>query len=253
VVDDLVVDVPHNRVVKAALAALAGLDTVDQPLRETLGHQLRCFAGVADVPLRAEAFRTVQLHRNIARYGFLLEVCELIWRNVMPDAATGCSRFHAFHEDEQVMGRVFEEFVYQFLRLEQRELEVSRPHLRWSATAADPAHLAWLPELHLDVLLRRGERRRVIETKYHARPVSARYGGSRKLKPGHLYQLRAYLEHVAAESALRPSGVLLYAAAREPFDLSYMLDGFDVRVVSLDLDQPWQGIRDDLTLIACGP
>jgi 5-methylcytosine-specific restriction enzyme subunit McrC len=41
-------------------------------------------------------------------------------------------------------------------------------------------------------------------------------------------------------------GVLLYPAATREVDLRYTLGGHPVRVVTLDLNQPWPGISADL-------
>ncbi|MCA9674834.1 MAG: hypothetical protein KC464_07335, partial [Myxococcales bacterium] len=125
-VDELTVDVPHNRVLKAAMRRLTSLATVDLILRARLRRQLEYFARVSDVALDAAAFRPVQLHRNIARYGFLLDVCRLLLRSLVPDPSTGEQKFHAFTASDQAMGSLFEDFLFHFFRREQDVLEVSR-------------------------------------------------------------------------------------------------------------------------------
>ena len=91
------------------------------------------------------------------------------------------------------------------------------------------------------------DRQILIEAKYYRHPLT-RHGPAAqpKLISGHLYQLVAYLDRLTDPVRTRPEGILLYAAAGESFDLRYELAGHRVRVVSLDLDQPWPPIAQAL-------
>ena len=72
---------------------------------------------------------------------------------------------------------------------------------------------------------------------------------SQRLRSAHLYQLGTYLDHFGASHDLRGrrmSGLLLYAAPPTLPAQSYNIRGRRVCIRSLRLDQPWQGIHDDL-------
>ena len=247
-VDELSYDVPHNRVIKAAMRALMGVPTLDAKLRNHLRNHCQRLGAVSDVPLTAEAFRSVQLHRNVARYAFLINICRLVARSFLPDERTGERRFHPFTASKQEMGLLFEAFVRNFLRREQNVFHVANPKVPW---AVDPVALsdpAWLPEMRTDITLTNASHRIVIEAKYSAEPFQSRYGEN-KLRSGHLYQLMTYLSQLRSTPGPLPAGVLLYAGS-DGQNLDYRISGHSVSVRRLDLGQEWTGIRDELAGLA---
>ncbi len=80
-------------------------------IRTALRDHCRRLRTVTDVELSPSAFRHVQLHRNVARYAFLINVADLIARSFFPDEKTGQRRFHPFTAREQEMGLLFQAFV----------------------------------------------------------------------------------------------------------------------------------------------
>ena len=108
---------------------------------------------VSDVELSPAAFRSVQLHRNVAGYAFVLNICRLVERSFLPEPGTGRKRFHPFTASDQEMGRLFELFVRNFLRREQRAFDVSASKVPWDVVPLEDSDLAWLPEMRTDVTL----------------------------------------------------------------------------------------------------
>lgn len=244
-VDDLSLDVPHNRVIKAAMSALIGLPGLDEGLRVGLRGHCRRMHDVADVELSPAEFRRVQLHRNVARYAFLLNVCHLVARSFLPEESRGPKRFHPFTANEQEMGLLFEAFVRNFLRREQDAFHVTAAKVPWDVEPIGAADVAWLPEMRTDVMLTSPSRRVTIETKYYAVPYQSHHG-SKKLISSHLYQLLTYLSQLRATAGPQPVGVLLYAGAGDEQRLDYRIGGHTVLVRGLDLGLDWQDIRRDL-------
>ena len=245
-VDDLSYDVPHNRVLKAAMTALMGIPSLDDGIRRGLRDHCLLMREVSDVDLSPATFRTVQLHRNIARYRFLLDVCRLVDRSFLPEPGTGRRRFRPFTSSDQEMGALFEEFVRNFLKREQDAFKVGITKVPWEAVSVSGSDLAWLPEMRTDVLLTSPTQRIVIETKYTGTPNQARYGGVRKLISSHLYQLSTYLAHLTVTSGPRPIGMLLYAGNHEDQHLEYRLGGHTILIRSLDLALEWREIHQRL-------
>lgn len=248
-VDELSHDVPHNRLIKAAMAALVGLPGLDQELRVTLrslGHRM---GTVADTDLSPAAFRHVQLHRNVVRYAFVVNLCSLIARSFLPDEKNGGKRFQPFTASEQEMGLLFQAFVRNFLKREQDLFQVSGRSVPWDVDPADEGDSAWLPQMLVDVMLTSSDRRVVVETKYYATPYREHYG-TRKLISGHLYQLLTYLSQLRATPGPAPVGVLLYAGAGELPRLDYRLGGHRLLVRSVDLNRDWPDIHRGLIGLA---
>ena len=247
--DELTSDVPHNRVVKAAMRALTGVETLDSSIRRQLQEHCRRLDEVADVALSPRLFRSVQLHRNIARYSFLIQTAWLVSISFAPDDTAGRTRFRPFTANEQVMGLLFEQFVRNFLRREQDHFAVRAPKIAWNLGSEAGDDARWLPEMKTDMVLQHRSQRALIEAKYYASPLRSRFG-SKKLRSGHLYQLLAYLEHMCSPHAPHPLGVLLYARAGDDSALDYQLGRHRVLVRFLDLDQRWEEIHRDLLALA---
>jgi 5-methylcytosine-specific restriction enzyme subunit McrC len=133
-------------------------------VRDSVRTAYRHLPIVSDIRLSERAFRSVQLHRNIGFYRFLLDVCRLLYDCLIPDEGTGQFRFRDFTRDEEGMCRLFERFLFHFYRHEQRTYEVGRSRFGW-AGATGPA-LNLLPTMHTDVTLRRPGSWLVIDAKY---------------------------------------------------------------------------------------
>ena len=244
-IDDLTYDVPHNRVVKAAMRALAGLKELDPHLRQALRDHCRRMDEVADVELSLRAFRNVQLHRNAARYALLVHVAYLVAQSLFPEEGSSRRRFHRLDENEQFMGRLFERFVRKFLQREQSEYYVRAEKVTWNQGVMTDSDRSWLPEMKTDVVLNKLSRRLVIETKYYAEPYQENRG-RRTIRSEHLYQLLAYISHLRSPDRPNPDGMLLYARAEQDYEMNYELAGQCVLVRTLNLNQNWEHIHRDL-------
>jgi 5-methylcytosine-specific restriction enzyme subunit McrC len=91
------------------------------------------------------------------------------------------------------MAAVFEEFIRNFYGLKQSQFTVVRTQPKWSAKAAQPTDLRFLPTMTTDVTLSSAERRIIIDAKYYRNALQTNYG-SRTVHSSNLYQLLAYLE-----------------------------------------------------------
>ena len=238
-VDEFSYDVPHNRVLKAAMRTLMGRSTVDTGLRRELRTHVVAMSPVADIPLAPAAFRSIQLHRNNARYAFLMHICELLCSCLLPDPTTGEQQFHPFTASEQAMGALFEKFVRNFLRREQDDYTVRAPWIDWDLEPRGWPD-RWLPQMKTDIVLRRSDHRILIDAKFYKNRLSS----TGKLHSKNIYQLMSYLTHLPPGPPT--NGVLLYAGDDSVPPLDYCLAGHELSIRSLDLDQVWQGIHRDL-------
>ena len=132
--EELSRDVLHNRIVKTTMLRLAAVEELSTDLKGKLTRLVQRITDVGEVELREDLFRRVQIHRNNADYGFMLDLCRMIARHVSPDARAGSVRFRDFTTDEWEMGRLFEDFVRGFLRTEHPRLGVRSGHksIKWT-------------------------------------------------------------------------------------------------------------------------
>ena len=247
-VDDRSADITHNQLIKATLRHLAATTTLDPDLSAAAAELCHRFADIRDIALSSTAFRAVRVHRNNRLYDMLVHVCRLIYEHPFLDEAPGTARFPDFTGSHSEMARLFERFVHNFFAREQRIYTVRRPMIEWHGARASEADLRMLPIMRTDVVLTSRDRRIVIDTKYYEH-VFQEYHGTPKLRSTHLYQLLSYLTNLSAANvphAPRPEGMLLYPAVSERFQRPYTLLGHRVMVQSVDLNQPWRAIHQEL-------
>ena len=245
--DELSTDAPLHRLLAHTLAALAHAADVPAPLRRELRQMRQRLPVAPDASSpTAATFRELRRQRPDSAAQFLAHVCELVWQVALPEpAADGRRRFTDFRRDEGLMARIFEQFVRNFYRREQRHFRVYAETIAWQAQAAAPADLALLPTMLTDTTLEAPDRKIILDTKYYAAALRPRYDRQRLIAP-HLYQLYAYLQNQPPTPGQALEGVLLYPANAQAVDLRYTLGGHPVRVVTLNLHQPWPGIAADL-------
>ena len=238
-------DAPLARLLAATLAALAARPGLPVALRREVQHLRRCLPGAAAAAPAAAVFGALHRQRPGGEAAFALHLCELIWRHALPaPGAPGRARLLDFRRDEALMARLFEQFVRNFYRREQRQYRVFAEIIAWQATDAAPAALELLPTMLTDTTLESPARKIILDTKYYAAALRPRHDRQRLIAP-HLYQLYAYLQNQRPAPGQALEGILLYPAApapAPPLDARYTLGGHPVRVATLDLHQPWPGI-----------
>jgi 5-methylcytosine-specific restriction enzyme subunit McrC len=245
--DELTPNTLHNQILRSTVRLLS-----EAPIEPTLGDRLlgvdSRLSGIDIIPVQASLFKRVQLHRNNGFYAFLLRVCELVHLSLLPDrSGEGSSWFRDVLSDDNYMATVFEEFIRNFYALKQSEFTVGRSQPRWSATAVEPSDLRFLPTMTTDVTLSSSRRKIIIDAKYYREALQANYG-SRTVHSDNLYQLLAYLRGSSQSTSpdLSIEGMLVYPVGEQYVNLSYTIDGYPVRIFTLNLGQPWFQIEVDL-------
>lgn len=245
--DELTPDVLHNRILLETLIRLAGNYRVDRGLRHELMLTVKRMGGVSRVRLTSDLFRRVQLSRNTSQYGLLMHICELLFHELMPDAAGGPRRFQSLADDQARMSALFEEFLRRFYDRELVGAGVRAETMAWDAEAASISDLAHLPVMKTDITIRSPGRVTVVDAKYYSSHLVKNQFGGERLIPAHLYQLSTYLAHVHTRRPdLQVSGMLIYPQNGEPVNLNYMLLGRPVNVATVNLAGEWRDIHDRL-------
>jgi 5-methylcytosine-specific restriction enzyme subunit McrC len=245
--DELSHDIAHNRILKASLRRLARAPTLDPELSHELRALAHRFPNVTDIWLERSAFSRVQLHRNNAYYDFLLRVAELAFDCLLPDPSGGGFLFQDVLRDERKMAIVFEGFVRNFYRIEQRRFTVKPLTIQWDAMTLTSSEVGRLPNMIVDVFLHNQERKIIIDTKYYASALQSNRG-SESFHSGNLYQLFSYLKNAAGKDPTfqAAEGILLYPQVHYSLNASFSIQGHRVKVATVDLTQPWPMIADRL-------
>jgi 5-methylcytosine-specific restriction enzyme subunit McrC len=245
VFDELSVDVLHNQIVKTTLRRLAEAKGLDGELSDLLRELYRRMPEVREIGVSDLSSRRVVLVRNSAHYRFVLDVCELVNRNLLANETSGEVTFRDFVRDDAQMAVLFERFLFRFFKVEQRQFAVRTRHLTWLAAGTD-ADVEFLPTMRTDIVLSDETQTIVVDAKYYAEALGEHFGKS-SLRSGHLYQMHAYMNHVAPQrDAGRVRGMLIYPRVTKSVRVNVTLSGHPFTAITIDLTQPWQAIRSGL-------
>jgi 5-methylcytosine-specific restriction enzyme subunit McrC len=230
----------------ATLNRLLEVDDLDETLRQELHRLKRLFSGVTDVSLSSSLFRRVQLSRNNGNYDLLIKICGLVHLALLPHPSGKGSKFSDILNDKKIMPAVFEAFIRNFLKAEQNQFSVGSTLIEWEGHALTQDSVHYLPIMRTDVTLRSNHKTIIIDAKYYSEALVEHFG-QRKIISDHLYQLFAYLKNYKLQpSETSAEGILLYPTTSQSLDLAYVIGGHNLRIKTLQLNQPWQKIHTQL-------
>ena len=153
-----------------------------------------------------------------------------------------------FIEDEKKMPMLFENFVKNFYQKEQSHYKVSSKRIYWDGTFADKASAEALPSMLTDVTLEDPTRKIIIDCKFYKEALTQHH--RKTVSSANLYQLFAYLKNKQKDPGWENcEGILLYPTVKETLDLNYTLGGHRVRIYTINLNQHWSKISDELKLL----
>ena len=246
--DELSPDVLPNQIIRTAFKILSRHSELSADNRRELRDASAPFDGLTPLALRAQHFRRVHLNSNMRHYRFVLNVCELIYGQSVPTEEYGAARFRDFDRDDAKMGEVFELFVRNFYTKEQSTYRVSAPHVKWdvSPTESSTRGLDLLPTMKTDICMESASDKLIIDCKFY-QDAFQHHHDTKKFLSGHIYQLFSYLRNQATMPGWGSvRGMLLYPTVGESIDEVVSIQGHQIRVISIDLGQPWRAIAGDL-------
>jgi 5-methylcytosine-specific restriction enzyme subunit McrC len=254
VVDDFTPDTLANQILKTTLWRLSRVDDLDRSLRESIAEVLgRMSMVTVRHHLSRHEFQKVQLHGNNRLYKFLLNVCEIVFKSSLVEQGQGNYLFKDFIDDEHQMRRLFQDFVFNFLRRHQSEFKVSRDRFQWHTTGTSPEARALLPYMETDITLRSATRIIVIDTKFSKRALQTNFG-KQSLRSEHLYQLYSYLKNLEQKGHPYTSaeGLLLYPVVDQQVDFTTELPGHRLSIRTIDLRLPVEALSKSLLQLTAG-
>ena len=146
---------------------------------------------------------------------------------------------------------MFESFLREFYKIEQNELKVKRDTFDWIYESITEGSENYIPKMNTDITLFNDKRKIIIDAKYTAKSLTKNpYGVKEKLNEKHLYQLNAYLNNTQPKDGQVLEGILLYPMVKDDFDHQFKIQGkYKVSVKSIDLNQDFQKISEDLKMV----
>ncbi len=240
-------NIPLNQSIRAIYDLLLQHPSLARPLKAKLLNFRYLFEGIDPIYVDKRALADYYPTFQSPSYPLLLHICSLIYELELPWNNSAESSGYAILPEPDRMGRLFEQFIRNFFRMELAEYEVTRPIIKWKVDREEERKKSGhLPVMRTDMVLHGPHRKIIIDTKFYAK-MFQHFHGHDSFISSHIYQLFAYLsnfprekEHTALE------GILLYAARDEGFQETYHLNGFPFIVKGLSLLLPPKEIHLEL-------
>ncbi len=245
--DDLSHNILHNQIIKTTIKHLINCEELNYELKDRLTGLYKYFRDIDEIRLNSKVFKNVILHRNNQYYKFLMNICEIVYENLLIDEKTGDLKFQDFERDEKKMWKLFQNFVYNFYKREQKVFSVRRENIYWNDELKRSYDAKFLPKMETDITLFSNTKKIIIDTKYSKTTLS----DHKKVKSENLYQLFSYLKNVEIKGGINKccEGMLLYPQIEESFDLEYHIQGHRILIKTVDLNQDWKLIYRRLLAI----
>ncbi|MGJ8639815.1 MAG: 5-methylcytosine restriction system specificity protein McrC [Opitutaceae bacterium] len=242
---ELSYDTLPNRILKTTLRNLLFTQGIDSKRKDEISGILHHLHEVSPVRISSKLFRRIQYHQNLRYYRFLMNICELVHESLIPSEGNAESQFRDFLREHQKMAAMFEEFVRNFYKRESH-FKVGKSTYHWQGFDGDEAAKALIPTLNTDVELVSGNELTIMDCKFY-HDAFTKNRDVQRFKTANLYQLYAYImNRQLKEPELKISGMLLYPEADESFCHRFELQGHQICIASVNLNQPWQEIHKEL-------
>lgn len=255
--DDLTGDILLNQIVYSTMYRLLGNKKMDESVRKELRRAFLRFPKVSIIVVNRSTFHDVRLNRNNRFYRLILNVCELLAANMLPEENhPGEYRFLDFTRDEEKMNSIFESFLRNFYHQECRQEYpiVKRTRINFKLEALHVEDEDLLPEMETDVTLDNPKegKRIILDAKYYNEMFVSRYGAP-KLRREHVSQIISYVENQEDDShpyTLHTKGIMVYPKTNVHVEnADFEKNGHAYRFSTVDLGHDWHQIDQRLRQI----
>lgn len=258
--DELTIDTPRNRFVRAALESICRVIR-----RQDIAHRCRSLAagmkamGVSgEAPSRAEV-SVDRFGRHDADDRMMVAAAKLAMDMALPTETAGSQALPLPEREVAWVRRLFEKAIggfYDVVLSPQGWRVQSGGTLTWQIDRKTDGIDKILPTMRTDMVLehKASERRIVIDTKFTSIVTSGWYR-EETLRSGYVYQIYAYLRSQAGRGdalADSASGLLLHPSIGEEVDETAVIQGHSIRFATVDLAMSPSDIRARL-LGLCAP
>ena len=239
-----------NQILKTTVLILLKHARVKEKYKDALKKEMLFFSNVDTVDPSSVRWSAIRFQRNNVSYRMLISLCQLLIQGMLMTTEDGEYRLASFI-DEQRMSRLYEKFILEYYSRECPGIKAAASQIPW---VLDDDVSTFLPEMQSDITLSKGNRVLIIDAKYYSHTMQTQYD-TRTLHSANLYQIFTYVKNKDASFGDKPhevAGMLLYARTDEAIqpDNTYMMSGNRISVKTLDLNQEFSKIAEQLDGIA---
>lgn len=252
--DELTIDTPRNRFVRAALETISRIvrrkDVANRC--RSLASGMKAMGVSGEAPTRAQ-MSTDRFGRNDADDRFMVAAAKLAFDLALPTELPGTDVLSLPEREVMWVRRLFERAIGGFysvvLAPQGWQVHCGGP-LKWQIEHKTSGIERILPTMRTDVVLDHPEssRRIVIDTKFTSIVTKGWYR-EETLRSGYVYQIYAYLHsQIGRGDALadHASGLLLHPSLGEAVDETVVIQDHGIRFATVDLAAAAGDIRSQL-------
>ena len=246
--DDFSANVISNRILISTINRLTRTKRLDKLLKNELVSLQRMLSDIELIEITNTLFKHIKLNRNNRFYGFVINVCQIIYESTLPSEEQGKYEFTDFTRDDKKMNQLFESFIRNFYKIEQQKFKiVKKETIKWQFEYFDYESFQYLPQMETDITLENDEEKIIIDAKFYQETMTLNYNKAR-IKSANLYQLFSYLLNQQDNSikTLKATGILLYPAIETGYNLNYKYKNHKIKIRTLNLNSNWKLISDEL-------
>lgn len=245
--DDFSINSYLNQIIKSTMESLL-LSDISKERKKKIRKLVIFFREVESLNIHTINWK-IQYNRNNQNYKMLISICYLVVKGLLQTNSDGSMKLLDFI-DEQRMSRLYEKFILEYYRKEFKDISVSSSQIPWQL---DDDNDLMLPVMQTDIMLTRGNKTLIIDTKYYTQAAQTRFN-VQTVHSGNLYQIFTYVKNKESELHNKHhevSGMLLYAKTDESLlpNNTYKMKGNRIIVRTLDLDCDFEEIAKQLNEI----
>jgi len=241
--DEFSADINFNQVLKATFLLLKRRP-LQKSIRRDVVKILMYFNEITTISVSAIKRDSFVFDRNNAHYDTLLYFCKLICEEAIANQNKGKNEFRTI--EDNLLPSLFERFVYAFYKKHLMDSVSFQQQIKWNADRFD-----MLPKMSADTVIESENHKMILDTKFYSKTLqSNRFSDNQTVISGNLYQIFAYVKNETANTLNKPvSGMLLYPQVDIEVEQSYLIDGHNFHVRTVDLNQEFEFIKQELLAI----
>lgn len=249
--DDFSSNIISNRILVSTIFRLTRTKGLDKQLKNELVSLQRMLSDIDQIEITNSLFKQVRLNRYNRFYGFVMNVCQIIYESTFPSEDPGKYKFSDFTRDDHKMNQLFEAFIRNFYRIEQQKYKtVKKETIKWQFENADNESSQYLPQMETDITLENDVEKIIIDAKLYRETMTVHYDKER-IKSANLYQLFSYLlnQQDGSSKTQNATGILLYPTIETDYNLDFKYDKHEIQIRTINLNSNWRNISSRLKQI----
>lgn len=245
--DDFSANIISNRILVSTIYRLIRTKGLDKQLKNELVSLQRMLSAIEQIEITNSLFKQVRLNRNNRFYGFVMNVCQIIYESTFPSEEHGKYKFSDFTRDDNKMNQLFEAFARNFYKIEQHQYKVGVEIIEWQFENPETESYQYLPRMKTDITLQNDDEKIIIDAKFYRETMTINYDKER-IKSANLYQLFSYLlnQQDGSSKTQNAKGILLYPTIESEYNLNFKYYSHDIQIRTVNLNLNWRNISSRL-------